>query len=192
MEGVKDMTDERIIEMYNARAEDAINATKEKYGRYCYSIAYNILRKNEDAEECENDTYLCAWNSIPPAKPKVLSSFLGVITRRISLDRYRKQNADKRGGGDVALSFDELEECISDGKSIDDNLDAKSIADIVSSFLYMLKETECNVFLRRYFYFDSIDDICMRYGYSKSKVKMMLCRTREKLKSELEKEGVVV
>lgn len=186
------MTDERIIEMYNKRAEEAISATKEKYGRYCYSIAYNILQKDEDAEECENDTYLCAWNSIPPVKPKVLSSFLGTLARRISLDRFRKRTADKRGGCEAELSFDELEECISDGKSIDERLDAKSIAEIISAFLHNIKESESNVFLRRYFYFDSIDDICKRYGFSQSKVKMMLCRTREKLKNELEQKGVFI
>ena len=186
------MTDERIIEMYNERTEEAIKATKEKYGGYCYSIAYNILQKGEDAEECENDTYLCAWNSIPPVKPKVLASFLGTLTRRISLDCFRKRTADKRGGCEVELSFDELEECISDGKSIDESLDEKSLAEIISTFLHNIKEAECNVFLRRYFYFDSVDDICKRYGFTKSKVKMMLCRTRERLKNELEKEGVFI
>lgn len=185
------MDDERIIELYWQRNENAISETKAKYGKYCYSIAYNILKSNEDAEECENDTYLEAWNSVPPQKPKILSAYLGTITRRKSIDKWRKKTAEKRGGG-FQLSLDELENYLSDDKGICDEIIAEEMAKKISEFLRTLPEKECNVFLRRYWYFDSITEICNRYGYGQSKVKMMLKRTREKLFSYLEKEGMLI
>ena len=186
------MDDNKIIELYWQRNEDAIKETKTKYGRYCYSIAHNILHCREDAEECENDTYLEAWQSMPPERPSILQGFLGMISRRISLDKWRKNNAAKRGGGEVALSFDELEECIPSGKSIDDEIATESLAKLISAFLESLPELEGNVFLRRYFYFDSINDICRRYSFGQSKVKMMLKRTREKLLTKLAEEGIFI
>ena len=185
------MEDERIIELYRERNEEAIAASKAKYGRKCYAIAYNILHDRSDAEECENDTYMAAWNSIPPRNPTALSAFLVAITRRISLDKYRRKHAAKRGG-ELALSLSELEECIPNGKNIDDRLQAESLAKTISAFLRTLPEPECNVFIRRYWHFDSIGSICARYGYGQSKVKMMLLRTREKLQTYLEKEGIFV
>ncbi len=184
------MDDERIIDLYWKRDESAISETKTKYGVYCYSIAYNILKNNEDAEECENDTYLEAWKTIPPQKPKILSSYLGTITRRKSIDRWRRKTADKRGG-EIQLSLQELENYLTDDKSISDEIIAEEIAKKISEFLRTLPEKECNVFLRRYWYFDSITEICNRYGYGQSKVKMILKRTREKLFSYLEKEGML-
>ncbi len=186
------MDDSKIVELYWQRNEDAIKETRDKYGRYCYSIAYNILSSRQDAEECENDTYLEEWQSIPPQKPDTLRGFLGMLTRRVSLDRWRRGRAEKRGGGEAALSFDELEECIPSGKTIDEELAAKDLARIISSFLEALPTTECDVFLRRYFYFDSIKDICHSYGFGQSKVKMMLKRTREKLLSKLTEEGIFI
>ena len=186
------MDDQRIVELYWQRDEDAIKETKEKYGRYCYSIAYNILKSPEDAEECESDTYLEAWNAMPPERPDPLRSFIGMLSRRISLDKWRRKNAEKRGGGETALSFDELEECIPSGKGIDEELSEIELGRMISEFLSALPESECNVFLRRYFYFDSINDICKRYGFGQSKVKMMLKRTREKLMKKLTEEGIFV
>ena len=184
------MDDEKIIELYWQRNENAISETKAKYGNYCYSIAYNILKNYEDAEECENDTYLEAWKTIPPQKPKILSAYLGTITRRKSIDKWRRKTADKRDG-EIQLSLQELENYISDDKNISDEIIAEEMAKIISEFLRTLPEKECNVFLRRYWYFDSITEICNRYGYGQSKVKMMLKRTREKLFSYLEKEGML-
>ena len=185
------MDDERIIDLYWHRKEAAITETKAKYGRRCYSIAYNILHDRSDAEECENDTYLGAWNSMPPHKPTALSAFLGAITRQLSLDKWREKKAQKRGG-EIVLSLDELEECIPDAKSIDDAITAIGLGKMISAFLRTLPETERCVFLRRYWYFDSISAICARYGFGQSKVKMMLLRTREKLAEHLEKEGIFV
>ncbi len=186
------MDDVKIVELFFERNEAAISETKAKYGNYCYSIAYNILKNNEDAEECENDTYLEAWKNIPPQKPKILSAYLGTITRQKSIDKWRKKTADKRGGGEFQLSLDELENYISHDKAISDAIIAEELSKKISEFLRTLSKDECNVFLRRYWYFDSIAQISERYGYGQSKVKMMLKRTREKLFSYLEKEGMLV
>ena len=121
------MDDKSIIELYFKRDEEAIRQTQKKYGRYCYAIAHNILHSREDAEECENDTYLDAWESMPPQRPSVLQTFLGAITRRRALDKYRKNTAQKRGGTDTPVPLCELEECISTGKSIDDEISEENI-----------------------------------------------------------------
>ena len=186
------MEDIKIVELYWQRDEKAIRETDFKYGRYCYAIARNILKNHEDAEECQNDTYLEAWNSIPPERPNVLKSFLGMITRRRALDRYRRKTAQKREGDIALIPLYELEECVADGKSIDDKIAEEELAAAISDFLRSVGETECNVFIRRYFYFDSIDGICERYGFGQSRVKMMLKRTREKLMKYLIKEGFFV
>ena len=186
------MDDERIIALYWARSEDAIKETRNKYGRYCYAIAYKILGNDLDAEECESDTYFAAWNSIPPAKPTALSVFLGAITRRLSLDRWRRQYAEKRGHGETALSLCELEECIPAGKSIDEAMEEKELSAAISDFLRKLPQAQTSVFIRRYWYFDSVSDIAERYGFSESKVKMMLKRTRDQLLMKLEKEGFFI
>ncbi len=186
------MDDEKIIAMYWARNESAIEETRKKYGKYCRSIAYKILGNGLDAEECENDTYFAAWQSIPPARPTVLSVFLGAITRRLSLDRWRKRYAEKRGGGTAEISLHELEECIPCGKSIDDEMDEKVISAALSDFLRKLPEREASVFIRRYWYFESVSEIAKRYGFGESKVKMMLKRTRDKLLVYLEKEGIFI
>ena len=186
------MEDNRIVELYHQRDEAALQATREKYGHYLYAIAYGILQDAGGAEECENDTYLDAWRQIPPNVPHPLSSFLGMLTRRISLDRLRKRNARKRGGGEVILSFEELEDCIPDGGGIDVSIDADRLADVISKFLASLPRTEADVFVRRYWYFDSIATIARNYGYGISRVKMMLMRTRERLRIRLEEEGFFV
>jgi len=186
------MDDERIVELYWARDERAIGETRQKYGRYCYAVAYRILGSREDAEECESDTYFEAWRSIPPARPTVLSVFLGAITRRNALDRWRRAGAEKRGGGEAALSLHELEECIPGGRSIDEAIEEQTLSEAISDFLRGVSEAEASVFIRRYWYFDSVADIAKRYGFGKSKVKMMLKRTRDKLLVYLEKEGVFI
>lgn len=143
------MNDNQIVDLYWARDEQAIDETRAKYGQYCYAIAYNILQRCEDAEESVNDTYLDAWNAMPPHKPSILSTFLGKITRRISLDRLRRNNAEKRGGGQAALSLDELMECIPDGKrySFTFQLDSNRALEIREDFAKrnMLCEQEWNV-----------------------------------------------
>ncbi|MBO7676758.1 MAG: sigma-70 family RNA polymerase sigma factor [Erysipelotrichaceae bacterium] len=185
------MEDAKIVELYWNRDEAAIAETRDKYGNYCFSIAYNILHNQQDCEEAVNDTYLGTWNAIPPHHPLNLATFVGKITRRLSLNIYRNNTAQKRGGGQIAVSLDELDECIADERSLRDSLDEQIIADCIDEFLGTLKENERKVFVCRYWYFDSIEDIASRFRYSDSKVKMMLKRTRDKLKDHLLKEGVV-
>ena len=186
------MDDDKIISLYWQRDEAAIAETQKKYGRFCYSIAYGLLKSKEDAEECENDTYLDAWNAIPPQKPKPLSTFLATITRRRALDYWRGRHAQKRGLQMHVVSFEELEECIPVGQRLDERIHAQALAKALSVFLRGLSEVECNVFLRRYWYFDTIRVIAARYDFSESRVKMMLTRTRKKLRNYLQKEGYIV
>ena len=183
------MEDEKIVSLYWNRSEQAIAETSLKYGKYCYSIAYNILCSDQDAEESVNDTYMDAWNSMPPHKPSVLSAFLGKITRRLSIDRWRKNRAQKRGGGAMIWVLDELEECISEDGSLEEELEKQRLHEVINSFVASLQTTEQKVFLCRYWYMDPIDSICRQFGFSESKVKSMLMRTRQKLKATLEKEG---
>lgn len=184
------MDDEKIIALYWQRDETAIQETVSQYGGYCFAIAYGILNNHEDAQECVNDTYLSAWNSIPPHRPQVLSAFLGRITRNISLKRLRLLHAEKRGGGQVPLVLDELSDCISDGCDLEKEWQEKQLSELIDSFLRTLAETERRIFICRYWYMDSVASIAAQYQFSESKVKMMLLRTRKKLKLRLQKEGV--
>ncbi len=183
------MDDKGIIALYFSRQERALEETASKYGKYCFSISHNILGNREDAQECVNDTYLDAWNSIPPHRPNSLSLFLGKITRRISIDRWRRGNAQKRGGGELPLVLDELYECIPDTGDVEQIYERKRLSEVMNRFVKSLPTAEQKVFLCRYWYMDSVRDIGKRFHYSESKVKSMLYRTREKLKEELKKEG---
>ena len=185
------MDDTQIVELYWAREESAIEETEAKYGSYCYSIAQNILHNPDDAKESVNDTWLDAWNSMPPHRPSVLSTFLGKLTRRISIDKWRRTTAKKRGNGQLPLVLDELEDCVSDGKSIEEETERKLLNEVIAAFVKSLPETEQKVFLCRYWYMDSVSAIATRFRFSESKVKSMLSRTREKLRVRLEKEGLV-
>ena len=183
------MDDARIVVLYWDRSDEAIPETASKYGSYLTSISQNILASREDAEECVNDTYHDAWNSMPPHRPSILSTFLGKITRRISIDRWRSFNADKRGGGELALALDELEDCVSGSGSVEDEIERREIQKLFNDFLNTLPVAERRVFLCRYWYLDSIQAIAQQFGFSRSKVASMLHRTRAKLRAVLEKEG---
>ncbi len=184
------MDDELILDLYFKRDEKAIEKTEEKYGKYCYKIAYNILSNREDSIESVNDTYMGAWNAIPPTRPKIFSSFLGRITRNIALKKYIKKTAEKRGGLTVDLCLEELNECILKSDSAEKEFERKELARIIESFLLESPIKERRLFVRRYWYCDSIEDIANRYGYSQSKTKMILFRMREKLAKRLKKEGM--
>ena len=179
------MEDAAILELYQQRNEQAIAETKVKYGKLLYSIAYNILHNREDSEECENDTYLGAWNAIPPEHPKNFSSYLSKLVRNISISRFRANSADKRGGGEVALSLHELDECLPAPPEIG----TAQLAAVLNDFLAALPKQERMVFVCRYWRCDTVIDIAKRFGFGESKVKMMLLRTREKLRIFLKKEG---
>ena len=183
------MEDEKILQMYFGRDEGAIGATAEKYGSYCTAIARNILSSREDVEECVNDTYLRAWNAIPPHRPGVLRAFLGKITRNLAFHRYRYNTADKRGGGELPLVLEELEGCVSGKESVEEAFDHKALVEDLNSFLEILPEEKRRIFVCRYFYTDSIGDIAQRFGMSYAGVSMTLSRLRSKLHTYLTKRG---
>lgn len=186
------MDDSKIIELYMDRSEQAISETARKYGRYCHYIAYNILHNNEDSEECVNDTYLRTWNSIPPKRPNKLQTFLGKITRNLSLNKYEKQSAEKRGSGQVPLILDELTECIPADRSSETLVEDMVIKETLDRFLDNLSADARKIFVRRYWYMSSVKEIAEEYGLSESKVTVTLFRTRQKLKTVLEKEGIAL
>lgn len=183
------MEDNAIIDLYWSRAPEAISQTHAKYGKYCRSVAGNILPDRRDVEECVNDTWLRAWNTIPPQWPRVLRLFLAKITRNLALDRFRTQNAEKRGGGEFNLVLDELAECLGGGTDAEADFEAKELGECVRSFVRALPERDRNVLLRRYFFADPASDIAKRYGLSENHVMVILSRTRKKLKAHLLKEG---
>ena len=186
------MEDRDIIALYLERNQDAIAETEKKYGRYCYSIAYNILYNAEDAEESVNDALMNAWNSIPPHMPSILSAFLGKLTRYVSLKKWRYARTQKRGGGEIAIAYEELSDCIPGGKSVEEELQEKELAEIIDCFLDELPVTERHFFFCRYWYFDDISTISKQFGFSSSKVKSMLYRIRKKLLFRLNEEGVFI
>ena len=183
------MDDELIVKLYWDRSESAISETSRKYGAYCNSIAYNILQNSEDAEESVNDTYMDAWNAMPPHRPSILATFLGKITRRISIDRWRAINRIKRGGGEVPLALEELEQCIAGSQDVEKEVEKKELVRAINGFLDALPVPERRVFLARYWYMDPIQQIASNFRFSQSKVLSMLYRTRQKLQKQLEKEG---
>lgn len=183
------MKDSDIVELYFARDERAIEETERKYGRYCRTVAYNVFANEADAEETVNDTYLGVWNSIPPQRPRIFSAFLAKITRNLALKKQRTKSAQKRGG-EAELTLLELCECVPDESDVEKELEVRELSAVIDAFLRELPETERRVFMRRYWYMDSIDDICRTHGFTEGKVKMLLSRTRKKLLARLMKEGV--
>ncbi len=183
------MEDKNIVELYWARNENAITETQNKYENYLTKIAYNILSDMEDSKESVNDTYLAAWNSMPPHKPDVLSAYLSKITRRISIDIFRRKNRQKRQGTEYALSLNELKDCVSKTDSAEDNFEIKLLANAINDFLRTLPDDARNLFIGRYYFLDSLKDAAKYCGMTESKAKSLLFRTRCKLKDHLEKEG---
>ena len=185
------MEDRDIVELYWQRSERAIAETAEKYGRYCYAIAYSALDSAEDARECVNDTWLAAWNAMPDARPKALGAFLGRITRRTAIDRWRARAAARRGGGELPLALEELAECVPAAEDVEARLEAAELSRAVDAFVRTLPAAERAVFLSRYWYMDPVKDIAARLGSTQSRVKSMLARTRARLRTYLEREGLL-
>lgn len=183
------MDDAKIVQLYWDRDEQAIPVTANKYGNYCTSIAKNILGNREDAEECVNDTYMNAWNSMPPHRPNILSTFLGKIVRNLSIKRYRHNTADKRGGGQATVVLDEIAELVSDTGSVEQEIDRKELVKAIDSFLDKLPSDRKNIFVCRYWFFDSISDIANRFGMTESNVSVTLNRLRLKLHNYLLERG---
>lgn len=186
------MEDLQIVDLYFARSEQAVAETAHKYGTYLFSIAHNILMNRPDAEEAVSDTYLGAWNSIPPHRPGRLSTYLGKITRRCSLEKWKAAHARKRGGGEVNVALEELGECLASGQTPEQQMELKELTRRINSFLKALPETEQRIFVCRYWYVMPVKEIARGFGFSESKVKSMLSRTRGKLRICLEKEGIAV
>lgn len=186
------MDDREIIDLYWARSECAIAETDIKYGKLCHHIAFNILDNAQDSEECVSDTYLKVWSIIPPKRPVKLAAFLAKITRNLALNRYEKSTAEKRGGGEVNLALDELTECIPDPNFVERVIDNRILADKLNAFLRELSPETRKIFMRRYWEVCSIREIAELYSISESKVKVSLFRTRGKLRSYLEQEGIAL
>lgn len=184
------MEDQEIIRLYWDRNEDAIGETGTKYGGYLYNIAYNILAVRQDSEECVSDTYLRAWNAIPPKKPENLKLFLGRVTRNLALDRRKADATEKRGGGQAVLALEELKDCVSSRETPEASLDEKFLAEKITEFLRNQPDTTRKCFVLRYWYLEPVSAIASRMRISPSKVKSLLYRTRIKLKIYLEKEGI--
>jgi len=182
------MEDKQIVDLYFARSEAAISETDKKYGRYCRSIAYRILEDDEDAGEIVNDTYLKAWNTIPPNRPEPLKPYLGMLSRQLSLDRYEAYHAQKRNG-QVSLILDELAQCIPDQNSHADIGESIALKSALNKFVWSLPDKTQTVFVRRYWYSCSIAEIAYACRMRESSVTVLLYRTRKKLKQFLHKEG---
>lgn len=185
------MTDEQIIGLYFQRSEQAITATADQYGMLLYRLSFRMLHDHEDADECVNDTYFAVWNKIPPTRPNHFATFLSKITRRLSIDKWRKKQATMRGAGQVAIAVEELDGTLGTTEGPEDMLLYSELTRAVHGFIGSLREQERRVFICRYWYMDPIADIAFNFGFSQAKVKTMLCRTRKKLREHLEKEGII-
>jgi len=183
------MDDNSIIQLYWDRNDQAISITSKKYGHYCKSIAKNILNNDEDAEECVNDTYLNAWNSMPTHWPEQLATFLGKITRNLSFNKYKHNRAEKRGGGEITLVLDELMDCVSDTDNIEQIIDRQELVKAINTFVRSLSLEKRNIFVRRYWYADSVSKIAADYGMLQGSVSKTLERTRKQLKLYLTERG---
>lgn len=204
------LKDSDIIELYWSRDPSAITVSAEQYGQYCRRIAWNILHNPEDCEECINETWFRAWNAMPDARPDHLAAFFGAITRRLSLDYYRKNRALKRGGGEMALIYDELKDCrteTADSRfsqtarasrtelshdNVERHLDVMVLTEAINTFLSRLDSTSRILFVGRYWYADSVRELSCSLHLSESRIKSSLFRTRKKLKKHLESEGIIL
>ena len=186
------MKDQDIVNLYWDRNEDAIQQTQMKYGAYLSKVSYNILADFEDSKECVNDTYLAAWNSMPENRPNNLATYLGKITRQISIDVFRKRHREKRYASEYAVSLDELGDSFTNGVTPEQELDAKLLDEAINRFVSALPAMAQKAFVGRYYFFDSLKEIASYCGMTESKVKILLFRTRQKLKLYLKKEGYEV
>ena len=184
------MDDQQILEYFFHRDEQALAQTEAKYGKLCHSVAMNILGSREDSEECVNDTYLQAWNTIPPERPALLGAYLCRITRNLAINRYRADRRDKRGGGQTALALEELSECVSDSAA--PLSDEVTLREAINAFLRALPDPARTVFVQRYWYVRPVADIAKELGMNESRVKMILHRTRNRLREHLSKEDIQI
>ena len=185
------MTDECIVQLFFARSEDAIASLDEKYGRTCRSISFNIVGNLDDADECVNDAYLGTWNAIPPARPNPLLTFVAKIVRNVSINRYRHNSAAMRKSS-CTVALEELENCLADVHTIDDEMESAELARIIEEFLKTLSEENRVIFMRRYYFSDSVRDISALTGFSEKNVSVRLTRIRAKMRDYLSSREVSV
>ena len=183
------LEDSHIVDLYWKRSQDAISETSNKCSKYLYSIAYKILYNAEDSEEAVNDTYLGAWNSMPPHRPTILSTYLGKITRRVSINKLNKRKADKRGGGEIYMALDELSDCVPSKDNVEEVVERKELIHDINKFLAQIQKEDRDIFVLRYWFVMPIKDISIELNMSESKIKSVLFRTREKLNKYLKREG---
>ena len=183
------MQDHAIMDLFFRRDEAAIAETQKKYGGYCYQIAFNVLSSREDSEECVSDTWLGAWNAMPPQRPKYLKLFLAKLTRNLAFNRYRAAHTQKRGGGTIDLVLDELGQCIAPNGDAAQEAELRELQQQITKFVENLPERDRKLFLRRYFYTESVQDIAKRYHLTPNNVSVILSRTRAGLKAQLSQEG---
>lgn len=183
------MEDKEIIQLYWQRNQQAIEESNRKYGRYCYSIAYNLLNDHEDSEECVSDTFLGAWNAMPPHKPSRLQLFLAKITRSLAFNRYQSRTAQKRGGGELPLVLEELSECIGGGTDPEEKVEAAELSTAIEKFVKTLSVREHSIFVDRYFYTESIEKVAEKNSLTLNNTYVILSRIRGKLRAYLAEEG---
>ena len=184
------MKDNQIVDLFWQRSEAAISETDSKYGNYCHTIAYNILQNAEDSEECVNDTWLNAWNSMPDKRPARLSPFLGKITRNLAITKGLAKTREKRGGKAITLALEELDECLASGYDLNSEIEQRELERAINTFVKALPQIEQELFVLRYWYFETEVAIATRKGFSKSKVNVVLKRVRNKLQRYLLQEGL--
>ena len=184
------MDDQAILSLFRQRLDAALAETEAKYGKLCFRTAHNILDDPQDAEECVNDTWLHAWNAIPPEQPQKLSAWLAKVTRNLALSRLRRKTAEKRGGTQAPLVLDELAECLPGGTEPERELERGELAEAVNRFLSGLRREERDLFVARYFFAASHAELAERTGWSVGKIKSTLRRSRLKLQAQLKEEGL--
>ena len=184
------MKDEEIIALYKKRSQRAVEETQKKYQSYCGTIANRILKNPQDCEECLNDTWLKAWETIPPVIPAALSAYLAKIARNTAINMYKKKYAGKRIDDRMMISMEELKECIVGKDTVESQIEEKVVVEVLNKYLGELPSLERKIFVRRYFYMDTMKEIGLLYGMKESYVKTLLFRSRKKLKKDFEKEGI--
>lgn len=184
------MEDSKIIALYNERDEDAIAESNAKFGKFCLAIAENILQNRPDSEECLSDTWLRAWNAIPPALPRSLRAFFGRITRNLAFDRYRRRSSDKRGG-ELAVTLDELGECVAHPDTVEGTVEMRALGESIDRFLGTLSERDRRIFLCRYYYTYPTSEIARQFAMRENYLRNLLSRLRGRLRAHLEKEHYI-
>ena len=185
------MEDERIVELFWQRDEDAVTQTERKYGAYCYAVAFNVLSVREDAEECVSDAYRRAWDSIPPERPKLLRAWLGKVTRNLALNLWNKNHTQKRYSGFEQL-FGELEDCVPASGNVERSVDSAELGRVISEWLREQSELDRVLFVRRYWQGEALNALADEWGVSQNKLAQKMLRLRRSLRSALEREGVEI